>query len=148
MAVAAIAAATTSTAVLRPSAVAIRSASPDSPSVPAAATSTRSARLTAAPTEVLVEAIPEATPCSASSTPVPAAMNIVVKTVPSPMLIRVRPGTSAQYEPSARHPQAEHRGAQRADGQRPDQRAEFKRALFLNLMGRSGCRPFPTSTVA
>ena len=45
--------------------------------------------------EVLVEAMPEATPCSSSPTPVPAAMNIVVKTTPSPMLIRMRPGISA-----------------------------------------------------
>jgi hypothetical protein len=41
---------------------------------------------------VLVEAIPAATPWSRSATPVPAAMNIVVKTIPSPMLMRMRPG--------------------------------------------------------
>ena len=92
---AAIPAATTSTAVLRPSAVATRSASPASPSVPELATRTSRARPTAAPIEVLVEAMPEATPCSRSATPVPAAMNIVVKTTPSPMLSRMRPGISA-----------------------------------------------------
>jgi hypothetical protein len=91
---AAIPPATTRTAALRPSALAIRSASPLSPSVPELATSTRRARPTAAPTEVLVEAMPEATPCSPSATPVPAAMNVVVKTTPSPMLIRTRPGIS------------------------------------------------------
>jgi hypothetical protein len=92
---AAMPAATTSTAVLRPSAVAVRSASPVSPSVPEVATRTRTARPTAAPTEVLVEARPEAMPCSRSATPVPAAMNIVVKTTPSPMLSRMRPGIRA-----------------------------------------------------
>ena len=59
---AAIAAATTSTAVLRPSAVAVLSASPLSPSVPEVATRTSTARPTAAPTEVLMDAMPEAMP--------------------------------------------------------------------------------------
>jgi hypothetical protein len=92
--VTAIPAATTSTAALRPSAVAIRSSSPASPSVPELATSTSRARPTAAPIEVLVEAMSDATPCSPSATPVPAAMNIVVNTTPSPMLSSTRPGIS------------------------------------------------------
>lgn len=38
--------------------------------------------------------IPEATPCSSSVTPVEAAMNMVVNTIPSPRLTATSPGTS------------------------------------------------------
>jgi hypothetical protein len=55
---------------------------------------TRAASPTAAPTEALVDAMADATPCSRSATPVPAAMNVRVKTVPSPMLMVTRPGMS------------------------------------------------------
>ena len=48
------------------------------------------ARPTAEPIELLVAVMPEATPCSASDTPVPAAMNIVVNTTPSPTLTAIR----------------------------------------------------------
>jgi hypothetical protein len=58
------------------------------------ATSTRTASPTPAPTPVAVEAIPEATPWSRSVTPVAAAMNIAVNTMPSPMLTATSPGSS------------------------------------------------------
>src|SRR5262245_16167 len=96
----AIPAATVNTAPRRPFAVATRSSSPASPPLSKFATRTRTARPIAAPTPLPVDAMAEATPCSLSETPVPAAMNIVVNTTPSPMLRAISPGTNAPYEPS------------------------------------------------
>ncbi len=44
--------------------------------------------------------MPEAVPWSRSGTPVAAVMNMVVKTMPSPMLSATRPGIRSVYEPS------------------------------------------------
>src|SRR5215813_10766196 len=91
----AIPAATANTAARRPCAVATRSSSPASPPVSKFATRTRTARPIAAPTPLAVETMADATPWSLSETPVPAAMNIVVNTTPSPMLSAISPGTRA-----------------------------------------------------
>jgi hypothetical protein len=72
-------------ALLIPSAIAMRSSSPKSPSAPELATSTNIAKPTAAPIPAPVDTMPEATPYSRSVTPVAAAINMVVKTTPSPM---------------------------------------------------------------
>src|SRR4029453_2783749 len=87
-------------ALLIPWAVAIRSSSSTSPSLPEFATTTKTARPTTAPIPELVETMPEATPCSRSVTPVDAAMNIVVNTIPSPMLRVMKPGISMVKDPS------------------------------------------------
>ena len=57
-----------------------------SSTVPEFATSTRTASPTAAPTPEPVDTLAEATPWSRSGTPVAAAMNMVVNTIPSPIL--------------------------------------------------------------
>ena len=105
-------------AVLIPWAVAILSPSPTSPLLPELATSTNTASPTAAPTPELVETIPEATPCSRSVTPVAAAMNIVVNTTPSPMLMRDETGDERGIGAVWRYRQTHRDSANCTDGER------------------------------
>jgi hypothetical protein len=82
------------TTIRVPAALATCSSSPLRLALELMATRTRIARPTAAPIPAPVDTIAAATPCSVSSTPVAAAMNMLVNTTPSAMLIAIRPGAS------------------------------------------------------
>src|SRR5262245_13229433 len=82
------------TTIRVPAALATCSCSPIRLASELVATRTRMARPTAAPMPAPVDTIAAATPCSVSSTPVAAAMNMLVNTTPSAMLIAISPGVS------------------------------------------------------